>query len=157
MAPTILVPVDFSDVTEKLLWEAVRLARGLGAGIHLIHVAQTHPQHVSDTLPSWPGMVGVLENERDTLRQKLDGYKQLVSNEGLDASAELLIGSPAHVILEEAARLKPEMIVLGSHGHGLVHHLVLGSVTSDVLKQAGCPVVVVPSKVVAAEPVRGAQ
>lgn len=85
------------------------------------------------------------------------GYKQLVSNEGLDASAAMLIGSPVHLILEEAARLNPEMIVLGSHGHGLVHHLVLGSVASDVLKQAACPVVVVPSRVVAAEPVRGAQ
>lgn len=157
MSSTILVPIDFSDVTDKLLWEAVRLGRGLGAAVRLIHAMPPQPAHVVGAVPGWPAMLDTIEKDRQAAGKELDDCAQLVSSEGLDASAEVVVGPPARVILEAAARLEPELIVLGSHGHGLMHHLVLGSVTADVLKRAICPVVVVPSRVVAAEPIGGGE
>ena len=157
MSATILVPIDFSDVSEKLLWEAIRLGRALGAAVHLLHASPNQPDHVVGSVPGWPAMLDAIEKDRDTARRELDNYKRLVTSEGLDAAADVRIGPPVSVILEEAARLEPEMIVLGSHGHGLMHHLVLGSVTADVMKRAACPIVVVPSRVVAAEPIEGAE
>jgi nucleotide-binding universal stress UspA family protein len=48
-------------------------------------------------------------------------------------------------IVAEAQRLNADMIVVGSHHHGALYNLVVGSVTGDVLKRAKCPVLVVPN------------
>ncbi|MEO8353471.1 MAG: universal stress protein, partial [Chthoniobacteraceae bacterium] len=45
-----------------------------------------------------------------------------------------------------------DMIVMGSHGHGSFYELLVGSVTSGVLRDARCPVLVVPAKEVKAAP-----
>jgi nucleotide-binding universal stress UspA family protein len=48
-------------------------------------------------------------------------------------------------VLAQAKRLKADVIVLGSHGHGAVYNLVVGSTANGVLKHAPCPVLVVPA------------
>ena len=52
----------------------------------------------------------------------------------------------AKLILEEAERLEAEVIIMGSHGHGALYDLIVGSVTEGVLRKAKCPVLVLPSK-----------
>ena len=49
------------------------------------------------------------------------------------------------VILDEANKLNIDLIVVGSHGHGAVYHLMVGSVSQGVLHQSTCPVLVVPT------------
>jgi hypothetical protein len=58
----------------------------------------------------------------------------------------VLSGTPVEVILREAERLRAELLVLGSHGHGLLHSLLVGSVCQGVLRRAPCSVVVVPGR-----------
>jgi len=38
------------------------------------------------------------------------------------------------------------MILLGSHGHGALYHLLIGSVSEGVIRKASCPVIIIPSK-----------
>jgi len=59
-------------------------------------------------------------------------------------TTRMVRGSPVLEILDEAATVKPAMIVMGSHRHGMLHHLLLGSVSGGVLKRATCPVLLVP-------------
>jgi nucleotide-binding universal stress UspA family protein len=58
----------------------------------------------------------------------------------------LLKGTPANLIVEKANELNADMIILGSHGHGLFHKALLGSVSESILRHAHCNVLVVPSK-----------
>jgi hypothetical protein len=55
-----------------------------------------------------------------------------------------LVGDAAEVILEQAAKLSADYVVMGSHRHTALHEFVVGSTTGGVLKRAECPVVVVP-------------
>ena len=53
-------------------------------------------------------------------------------------------GIPVTAILGRAASTKARYIVMGSHGHGAMYDLLVGSTTHGVLKKAPCPVLVVP-------------
>ena len=56
----------------------------------------------------------------------------------------LLEGDPVDKIIYEATRLEPRLIVVGSHGHGALHGLLMGSVSTGILRKTRCPVLVVP-------------
>ncbi|MDX6613668.1 MAG: hypothetical protein QOD75_2854 [Blastocatellia bacterium] len=62
-----------------------------------------------------------------------------------DVSGQVLPGSPHPVILDEAESWKADLIVLGSHGYGTWHRLILGSVSQAVVLHAKCSVEVVRS------------
>ena len=150
MAYNILVPIDFSEVTDNILAEALRLAKAFDAKIWLIHVATAGPD-----LTPFEIEVGVPYPRDDAAKhlhhehQKLHQYQEMLRGEGLEVTAMLVPGSPAEKILQEARRLKPDVIVLGSHGHGAMHHLLVGDICEDVLKQSTWPLLVVPSKTAA--------
>lgn len=57
-----------------------------------------------------------------------------------NVTVQVLAGSPQSVILEEAERWKADLIVVGSHGYGTWHRLVLGSVSQAVVSHAKCSV-----------------
>ena len=148
MSRNILVPIDFSDVTELVLSEACRLARALDAKLWLVHVATVEPTVVGCEV----GVIYVRDEVADGLRsqhRKLRQYEVALRDEGLDATAMLVQGKPTQKILEQADRLDADMIVLGSHGHGAMFHLLAGSVCESLMRKASCPVVVVPSRMAA--------
>ena len=59
-------------------------------------------------------------------------------------SVEVVRGYPAEVILREAEKLNCDMIVMGSHGKGIISQTFLGSVSKRVLRRTRKPVVIVP-------------
>ena len=61
---------------------------------------------------------------------------------GLTVEAELLRGRPAAAIVDDARRWQPDLIVVGSRGHGPMETAVLGSVSGAVTDHAGCPVLI---------------
>lgn len=61
---------------------------------------------------------------------------------GLTVEAELLRGRPAAAIVDDARRWRPDLIVVGSRGHGPMETAVLGSVSGAVADHAGCPVLI---------------
>jgi nucleotide-binding universal stress UspA family protein len=64
---------------------------------------------------------------------------------GLTAEAELLRGRPSAAIVDDAKIWQPDLIVLGSRGHGPVETALLGSVSAAVVDHAACPVLVARS------------
>jgi nucleotide-binding universal stress UspA family protein len=60
------------------------------------------------------------------------------------ASARAVEGDPAKMILEEAAEINADMIVMGSRGHSVIDELLLGSVAHKITMRATVPVVLVP-------------
>jgi len=141
---TILVPVDFSKVSRYVLAEAARLARLTKARLVLLHVVQP-PAVVTDLAP----LVGEALQMTDELerigRRHLHRLQQSPTLRGLKIDTVCEQGFPVAQVLAQARRLKADVIVLGSHGHGAVYNLVVGSTTNGVLKHASCPVLVVPA------------
>ena len=84
------------------------------------------------------------EAERDRARDTLDAAVERVRNPNahVPVATEVLEGNAA-VQLAEAAR-DADLLVVGSRGHGPVHHAVLGSVSEGCIRHASCPVVVLP-------------
>lgn len=147
MATTcILVGVDFSDLTTAVLAEARRLARAFDAKLYLVHVdvAVSAPDFIGyDVGPAFM-RTEIAQQIRDEHRDIQTLERQLQA-EGLDATALLVAGDPAEKLADQAARLQPLFIVLGSHAHGQLYRLLAGSVRDGVLKHVHCPVVIVPN------------
>ncbi len=62
----------------------------------------------------------------------------------IDVIPLLVQGQTVEKILEEVERLNINLIIMGSHGHGAVYHILVGSVSEGVLHKATCPVVIIP-------------
>ena len=66
-------------------------------------------------------------------------------NTGLDTTALLIQGVTVDTILAEATKLDADMIVIGTHGHGAMYRLLVGSVSEGVLHKSRCPIFVIPT------------
>lgn len=140
----IIVPIDFSDVTERVLREASIAALARGAKIWLLHVAMPEPDFVG--FEGGPDVVRdqVAKEFREEHRQ-VQGYADQLTSEGIDVTALLVQGPTVQTILEEADRHDADLIVMGSHGHGTLYQMIVGSVSEGVLRKTRCPVLLVPA------------
>jgi len=144
---TILVPVDFSDVTPQVLSVASSMAGAFACRLVVIYVAEPEPDFVG--FEPGPPSVGIglcVARDLKKEQQRLETMKDRLVAEGRDAMAFAMQGSAVDKILREAREQNAGLIVMGSHGHGALYELLIGSVTQGVMKSAQCPVVIVPSK-----------
>jgi nucleotide-binding universal stress UspA family protein len=135
----ILCPTDFSDTSVHAVDLATMIASWYKAriiGLHVVSAAVAVPEF---SLPR--GSVDEL-----ALRSALAARFSGASRAGVGVDAFLEVGSPAALILDKAASLAADMIVMGTHGTSGFQHLVLGSVTERVLRRAACPVLTVPPR-----------
>ena len=140
----ILVGVDLSEATEKIVKKVEDLAKTLSAKVWLLHVTVPEPDYVGFDMES--------EAVRDALAKRFHGeHRQIqeiadrLRKAGLDTTALLVQGLTVETILNEAAKLDVEMIVVGSHGRGAMYQLLVGSVSEGVLHGSEYPVLVVPT------------
>lgn len=141
---SILVPVDFSDGSRAALEYALGLAGTFEARIDVLHVWYT-PAYISPALA-----VQVARGETETLElvaqreaeQQMRAFIESVPNpDGVPVSARIAYGHEPNTIIEAAKGY--DMIVMGTHGRAGLSHLIIGSVTEKVIRQAPCPVVCV--------------
>lgn len=142
---TILVPLDFSDVTPRVVEVAAKMAQASTGSLVLLHVHPPEPpmvsyEAVSAETPFNPDID--VEPERKQLRD----WMAVLSDRGIEVQALHMQGPPTDQILAAAEANGASMIVMGSHGHGAVFDLLVGNVTHGVLHGAKCPVTVVPAR-----------
>ena len=141
---TILVPVDFSKVSRYVLAEAARLARLTRARLVLLHIVQP-PAVVTDLAPLVGEALQMTAELEVIGRRHLRRLQKSPTLRGLKVETLCEQGFPVAQILAQAKRTRADVIVLGSHGHGAVYHLVVGSTANGILKHATCPVLIVPA------------
>ena len=139
----ILCPVDFSDASAHAIDQAIALAGWCKASITALHV------HTPAYLPV--AGLGVLEGftsdvEGLRARDRTAAYFRNATAAGIGVDVVVDIGPPAKRILDRAAELAADVIVMGTHGASGFQHLVLGSVTEKVLRKAPCAVLTVPPR-----------
>jgi nucleotide-binding universal stress UspA family protein len=125
---------------------ALIMAEYYKAGITALHV-------LSPIVLAVPGLgrssdgesvpVADLERAREATRAQFATGR---SAGGIGPDVLVDVGDPTSRILDRAARLPADLIVIGTHGASGFQHLVLGSVTEKVLRQASCPVLTVPPR-----------
>ena len=137
----ILIPVDFSEHSERALTYASDLARSLGATAHLVHV---YPTTVYVAPPMIPGPV-VFGQFRDESQRAFDELLQRARAEhSIELTGSLLEGVPHVEILRCAKDVAADLIVMGTHGRTGIEHLLLGSVAERVVRGSPVPVITVP-------------
>jgi len=138
---TILVPYDFSSHSEAALKRAVDLAKASKAKLHLLH-AYAWP--VNGVMPYDMVMpAGVWDAIREGTIEKLEEVRQGVAQQGVTAEAEASSMLPVEAISATAARIRADLIVLGTRGLTGLKHIVLGSVAERTVRLAPCPVLAV--------------
>lgn len=142
---TILVPVDFSSATARVCDAAAELARLTGSRLLLLHVVQNPPFLMNDYYAFDVGMMAdVVASTEKAARKTLGEWERRYAKKSPAVVAMLANGLPSAVIVKQALTRKAAYIVIGSHGHGAVFDLFVGSTTHRVLRKARCPVLVVP-------------
>lgn len=139
----ILCPTDFSDASEHAIDLALLIAGAYHARIAAMHAVQTAVVPL-ELAASSGGFLG--DAEIDTLREQTLARFSAASRAGIDLDVFVDRGSPADRILDRAAALPADLIVIGTHGSRGFERLVLGSVTERVLRRASCPVLTVPPR-----------
>jgi nucleotide-binding universal stress UspA family protein len=137
---TILVPIDFSDATNPVVEAGSVLARAVRAKIVLAHVIRPASivNEFSAVVESFTAAV------ESNASEQLSNWEAELQKGGFTSEKSILHGQPAACIREEAELLAADYIVVGSHGHGALYDLVVGSTASALLRDAPCPVLIVP-------------
>ena len=137
----ILVPVDGSPVTKHML--AYLAAHDEWLGEHhdytLLHVAPAVPARAASAI----GKEVLKAYYADESTKVFKPIRSFFDKQGLRASFVAKVGSAADTISEMADKDNVDLVIMGSHGHGALGGLVLGSVTTKVLAHSKAPVLVV--------------
>ena len=136
----ILVPVDFSEQSEKAASAACALAAKTGATVHLLHAY---------LIPVESGGLALTASQKyveQFVQESKAQLQELVAKLCPNASVGPLLvesGDPREVITHKAKELNAELIVMGTHGRRGLVHAIMGSVAESVARSAPCSVLVV--------------
>ncbi len=140
----ILVAVDCSESTQKVVKKAQEMAKALSAKLWLIHVAQPEPDFVGyDTGPQ--SVRDYVAERFHAEHSQIQAISENLRQQGIETTALLIQGSTVETIIKEGKKLQAEMIIMGSHGRKPISELFLGSVSKGVISQSNCPILIVPT------------
>ncbi len=140
----ILVAIDLSSASQKILDKSRTLALALPAKVCLLHVTEDDPDflgHETDSQNTNDKGQQEFPQEHKGLQNEVDEFRK----SGIDTKGLLAQGHIVDVILQKSKQLEIDIIIVGTHGHGGVHHMIFGSVSEGVLRSSSCPVLVIPT------------
>jgi nucleotide-binding universal stress UspA family protein len=139
----ILVPTDFSKYSDVALNYAVALAEKFGAKLFLLHVVQDLALFIPDAVAVAPPIAPPVEQFIAAARDALERAVQANNLDRPGVEREVREGTPFFEIIRYAKEKEMDLIVMGTHGHTGLAHVLLGSVTERVVRKAPCPVLTV--------------
>lgn len=142
---TIVALVDLSDLTFKVLKQAHALASAFHSEVIILHVLGKEPVVMDVGIISPVVMQDPTPTVVKEQAEQLLEIRDTLIKYGVKARVEQLEDARVAAVLAETKRLNADLIILGSHHHSKIYHLLVGSEAADVLKHAHCPVLVVPS------------
>lgn len=134
---SLLVPFDGSDSSKKALSRACALSRADGAEISVLYV-----------IPRYEEMMDFIKTESITkslyqaAEKIVEDAKKFAAGLGAQIKAVVQEGRADEKILDISAKLKNDLIVMGTHGWRGVNKAILGSTAERIIAQASCPVLI---------------
>ncbi len=139
----ILVAVDFNDAVGELLSYAEAFAEKFGAKIWVVYVAAPDPDFVGYE----PGPQYIRDFKAEEFREEhrnLQNICKTFLSEEVEKEALLIQGSTVETVLQEAKKLKVDLLIVGTHKHSFLHNLLQESVSLELLKKANIPLLTIP-------------
>jgi nucleotide-binding universal stress UspA family protein len=134
----LLLSTDGSEYSEGAVREAIKLAKRCSSKLTVVTVIETNPQFEA-LAPQ------VVEKSEKEARKYLEAVQERARKEGIDCNLVVLRGEDSYkYIVDEAAKNKSSMIVMGKRGRTGIKRLMMGSVTARVIGHSPCSVLVVP-------------
>ena len=149
----ILYATDLSENSAYAFRYAVNSAQQHGAKIHILHVLEEIKTNILAAYYELEKLQEIREKGKeevkDRIQKRLETFcqKELMKDpecRDLVASTEVVEGDPAAEILRKADELGVDLVVMGTHGKGLLEHAFLGSVAEKVLHRIKIPVLTIP-------------
>jgi nucleotide-binding universal stress UspA family protein len=139
---SILVPIDFSVHSKNALKYAIPMARQFGASLHLVYVVEPtiYPADLGFGQVVLPG---VEEELRQKGAQELEVLIEREIGDRVPATSSVRTGNPHHEILNEAEERRVDLIIVATHGHSGVEHMLFGSTADRIVRHARCPVLTI--------------
>jgi len=138
----VLVPIDFSEHSKNALHYAISFAKQFNAELLLVYVVEPtiYPADFSFGQVAVPS----IENElRERGKTELDNLLKTQVGNTLTARAIVKTGKPFLEIIDLATEEDVDIIVIATHGHTGVEHILFGGTAEKVVRKAPCPVLVV--------------
>jgi nucleotide-binding universal stress UspA family protein len=144
----ILVPIDFSNYSKNALRYAVNFAKKFNSKIYLVYVVEPviYPSDFSMGQVTFP-VSDIEMNER--AKDELESLAKTEIGSQFEVETVIKTGKPFVEINETASELDIDLIIIATHGHTGMEHLLFGSTAEKVVRKAPCPVLTLR------EPVKG--
>ncbi len=136
----IVVPVDFSDNTEKLVDYAFEMGQELSATLHFVHAVALHPD--AAIMFGMPYFADYQSTFESNAQGKMTSLIESLQEKSPGCKGEVVMGEPVDTIVEYAKSEKADLIIISTHGAKGLEKILLGSVAERVVQRAFCPVLV---------------
>ncbi|MEN9975166.1 MAG: hypothetical protein RLZZ282_1172, partial [Verrucomicrobiota bacterium] len=93
----------------------------------------------------FPALHAYQDEAKSRAGVKLEELLATVQGDLPDATTQIAEGSPLHALLDYVQEIGADFVVLGSHGHGVIASLLLGSVAEGMVRKARVPTLIVPA------------
>lgn len=156
MIRSMLYATDLGLYAPFVMQHALELARTFNADLHVVHAVEPMGLFAESVLQSYLDEQSLNEFHRQGLstvmanieQRVLDSFREELG-EGIQdltliQSVRVLQGDPSQVILDQAAKLSVDLLIVGSHSHGVGAQTPLGRTAARVLQLAKVPVYLVP-------------
>jgi nucleotide-binding universal stress UspA family protein len=139
----ILFPTDFSELAEFACKYAVSFAEQYGATVHYLHVVDEAYQYWLAMGPETIPLASATEEIVSNAKKQLDALLGEPVSRRCPAIGEVIVGKPSSEIVRYAREKEIDLIVMATHGRGGISHMLLGSTTEKVVRNAPCPVLTI--------------
>lgn len=136
----VVVPVDFTSKTDKVVHYALSIADKLGAQVLFFHVVSDFQGY--DMMLVHPSFITMKQDLEKQARKRLDALLAEYRERKGGVGGDIAVGDAAEEIVRYAEAEKADMIIIGTHGTKGLEKILLGSTAERVVKKAPCPVLV---------------
>jgi nucleotide-binding universal stress UspA family protein len=137
----ILFATDFSAYSANARPYAIEFARKFGAEVTIINVLMSPSYAVSPEFAV--DLTKIQKDMQSAAEANLAEIRAVFEKEGIPSRVVLEVGSPFSEIVKTAEADKIDLIIMATHGHGAVKHMLLGSTAEKVVRKAPCPVLTI--------------
>lgn len=139
----ILVPTDFSKFSQNALTYATAFAEKFSSEVLLLHVVQDLALFIPEAVLGTPAVTPPVEQFIASAKTALERTVAEMKLPGIAIRPEVAEGVPFEEIIRTAREKDVDLIVMGTHGHTGLAHMLMGSVAEKVVRKAPCPVLTV--------------
>jgi len=139
----IVLATDFSETSKQARDIALQLRDSLGAHLDVIHVYDPKAYHMPEPYYFMPGTEEWLTQHLDKLRKRGHSHLLEYASQLGNCTPHFLEGRPGKQIVAFAAENDSDLIIMGTHGHGFLNRVLMGSVADYVVRHSEAAVLTV--------------